>query len=350
MMNLQIFKNQQFGQIRTVAESGKILFCGSDIARALGYARPNEAVAAHAKGTVKRRTLTNGGEQEMVFITEGDVYRLIVRSKLPSAEQFEHWVFDDVLPSIRKHGIYATPMTIQKNEANNEHYHDGTYWTYNSRKAYKMLFPYMGERQIKSAFATLINNGLVMTGNYNRVAMDRTLWYALTEKGKCIATFGINALGQNVPMEEAKMSQAIPVNTQLCNTVNTNTPPTPPQGEGVEHDEDREDSFDSFWKIYPRKESKQNARKAWDKLKPSPALAEKIIKGVLIYAATPQWTKDGGQFIPHPSTFLNQRRWEQAIEGTVNATAASSNLERLYQQCLEEEGCWGNGGNGDAEE
>jgi prophage antirepressor-like protein len=114
MMNVQIFKNQQFGQIRTVAESGKILFCGSDIARALGYARPNEAVAAHAKGTVKRRTLTNGGEQEMVFITEGDVYRLIVRSKLPSAEQFEHWVFDDVLPSIRKHGIYATPMTIEQ--------------------------------------------------------------------------------------------------------------------------------------------------------------------------------------------------------------------------------------------
>lgn len=96
---------------------------------------------------------------------------------------------------------------IQKNEANNEHYHDGTYWTYNSRKAYKMLFPYMGERQIKSAFATLINNGLVKTGNYNRVAMDRTLWYALTEKGKCIATFGINGIrpkcpngrGQNVP-------------------------------------------------------------------------------------------------------------------------------------------------------
>lgn len=52
-------------------------------------------------------------------------------------------------------------------------------------------------------------------------------------------------------------------------------PPYPPQGEGVEHNEDSEDSFDSFWKIYPRKESKQNARKAWDKLKPSPALAEK---------------------------------------------------------------------------
>lgn len=115
------------------------------------------------------------------------------------------------------------------------------------------------------------------------------------------------------------MSQAIPVNTQLCNTVNTNTPPTPPQGEGVEHNEDSEDSFDSFWKIYPRKESKQNARKAWDKLKPSPALAEKIIKGVLIYAATRNGQRTRA-VIPHPATFLNQRRWEQAIEGTVTAT------------------------------
>ena len=113
-MNVQIFKNQQFGQIRTVAESGKILFCGSDIARALGYARPNEAVAAHAKGTVKRRTPTNGGEQEMLFITEGDVYRLITHSKLPTAEKFERWVFDEVLPSIRKHGMYATPTTIEQ--------------------------------------------------------------------------------------------------------------------------------------------------------------------------------------------------------------------------------------------
>ena len=87
--DIQIFQNEQFGQIRTLVENDKVLFCGSDIARALGYARPSEAVATHAKGTVKRRTLTNGGEQEMGFITEGDVYRLIIRSKLPAAEHFE---------------------------------------------------------------------------------------------------------------------------------------------------------------------------------------------------------------------------------------------------------------------
>ena len=114
MNKLQIFNNDQFGQMRTLTENGNTLFCGSDVAKALGYARPNEAITAHAKGTVKRRTPTNGGEQEMLFITEGDVYRLITHSKLPSAERFERWVFDEVLPSVRQTGAYMTPETIEK--------------------------------------------------------------------------------------------------------------------------------------------------------------------------------------------------------------------------------------------
>lgn len=103
----QIFKNPEFGSIRVVEENGKYLFCGADAARALGYARPNEAVSKHCKGTLKRRTPTTGGIQEMLFIPEGDLYRLIVHSKLPSAERFERWVFDEVLPTIRKTGGYV---------------------------------------------------------------------------------------------------------------------------------------------------------------------------------------------------------------------------------------------------
>lgn len=104
--DMMTFTNPEFGTIRTFEESDKCFFCGADVAKALGYSRPNEAVARHAKGTLKRRILTNGGEQEMLFVTEGDVYRLIIRSKLPSAERFEQWVFDTVLPSIRKTGGY----------------------------------------------------------------------------------------------------------------------------------------------------------------------------------------------------------------------------------------------------
>lgn len=106
MNELQIFENDQFGQVRIIEENGKPLFCGSDVAKALGYMRPADALAQHCKGSVKRRLLTAGGEQVAKFIPEGDVYRLIARSKLPAAERFEKWVFDEVLPNIRQNGGY----------------------------------------------------------------------------------------------------------------------------------------------------------------------------------------------------------------------------------------------------
>ena len=108
MNKLQIFKNEEFGDVRTVEIDGKPFFCGSDVAKALGYARPNDAISAHCRATVKWSTPISGKMQDVNYIPEGDLYRLIVSSKLPTAEKFEHWVFDEVLPSIRKHGLYAT--------------------------------------------------------------------------------------------------------------------------------------------------------------------------------------------------------------------------------------------------
>ncbi len=113
MNNLQVFSNPAFGDIRTLEENGEVLFCGSDVARALGYALPRKAISDHCKGVLKRNTPTDGGEQEMSFIPESDLYRLVFRSKLPSAEQFTDWVTSEVLPSIRKHGAYMTPETLQ---------------------------------------------------------------------------------------------------------------------------------------------------------------------------------------------------------------------------------------------
>lgn len=111
---LQIFTNEQFGNVRTITEGETILFCGSDIASALGYSAPRNAINAHCRGALKRCALTDGGEQEMLFIPEGDVYRLIVRSKLASAIQFERWLFDEVLPILRKTGAYLTPEKIEE--------------------------------------------------------------------------------------------------------------------------------------------------------------------------------------------------------------------------------------------
>ena len=110
MNDVQVFNNSEFGDIRVLEEDGKILFCGSDVAKALGYERPYDAVSAHCKYTVKRsipHPQSADKTIEMAFISEGDMYRLICSSKLPSAEKFESWVFDEVLPTIRKTGSYG---------------------------------------------------------------------------------------------------------------------------------------------------------------------------------------------------------------------------------------------------
>lgn len=109
MQELQIFNNEEFGQVRTVEIDGKPYFVANDVARALGYATPKDAVTRHCKGALKRRYLTEGGRQEMKMIPEGDMYRLITHSKLESAERFEAWVFDEVLPTLRKTGSYEMP-------------------------------------------------------------------------------------------------------------------------------------------------------------------------------------------------------------------------------------------------
>ena len=111
---IEVFTKAEFGELRTVNVGDKIMFVASDVAKALGYSRPADAITAHCKGSVKRRLPTNGGMQELKIIPEGDVYRLITHSKLPAAEKFESWVFDEVLPSIRKHGAYMTEDTIKK--------------------------------------------------------------------------------------------------------------------------------------------------------------------------------------------------------------------------------------------
>lgn len=106
--NVTVFQNEQFGQVRTIDEKGKVYFCGKDVAMALGYADYGKAIRLHCKlkGRVNRPILTNGGEQQMSFIDEGNLYRLITHSKLPEAEKFETWVFDEVLPTIRKTGKF----------------------------------------------------------------------------------------------------------------------------------------------------------------------------------------------------------------------------------------------------
>lgn len=109
MTDIQIFSNPEFGEIRTIEEDGKVLFCGNDVAKALGYANPKDALSRHCKGVVKRDTPTASGSQGMNFIPEGDIYRLAAKSELPGADRFESWIFDEVIPGLRRTGTYTLP-------------------------------------------------------------------------------------------------------------------------------------------------------------------------------------------------------------------------------------------------
>lgn len=106
MDNLQIFNNEEFGQIRTVTKEDKTYFVGNDVAKALGYTETAKAIRTHCKGVSEMDIPTNGGIQKVKVITEGDIYRLVIKSQLPKADEFESWIFDNVLPSIRKAGGY----------------------------------------------------------------------------------------------------------------------------------------------------------------------------------------------------------------------------------------------------
>ena len=118
-----------------------------------------------------------------------------------------------------KYGVHSAILFnhlafwIAKNEANNTNYYDGNYWTFNSKQAFSKLFPYMTPRQITYALDKLIDAGLIVTGNYNNSAYDRTLWYALTEKGKSIL--------QNCQMETPKTSNQSDENVKPIPNINT---------------------------------------------------------------------------------------------------------------------------------
>ena len=109
--SVQVFNNTKFGEIRVVEIEGKTYFVGNDVAKSLGYLRPKDAISAHCKGAAFHRLPDNQGVmQDTKIIPEGDVYRLAAKSELPGAEEFESWIFDEVLPSIRKNGGYLAAI------------------------------------------------------------------------------------------------------------------------------------------------------------------------------------------------------------------------------------------------
>lgn len=157
---------------------------------------------------------------------------------------------------------------IKQNEANETNFFDGYYWTFNSRRAYRELFPYMSERQINTAFDKLISDGLIITGNYNKVAYDRTLWYALTQKGKCILHFDI--------MENDNLSNGNRENERPIPNINTDV-------NAVENANNTDIDFETLWKMYPRKLGKTKAHKDYLKAIKNGVTFDAIKQGIEAY-------------------------------------------------------------------
>ena len=114
MMDLQVFANAEFGEIRTLEIDGQPWFVGRDVAEVLGYSNTSKALKDHVddedKGVTKRYTL--GGKQNLTIINESGLYSLILSSKLPQAKAFKRWATNDVLPAIRNHGSYVVPSNM----------------------------------------------------------------------------------------------------------------------------------------------------------------------------------------------------------------------------------------------
>lgn len=223
------------------------------------------------------------------------------------------------------HNIY---WWTAKNEANGKHLYDGKTWTYNSMKAFAEMFPFWSEAQIKRIIKKLSSAGAIHVGNFNKKGFDRTQWYAVSDEVERIYK------GQNRPFHCAESSipldGIVPPIPDSKPDSKPDIPPLPPKGEN--------DGFEKFWIEYPRKTARATALKSWKKIKPDAEMQETILSALEQHKKTEQWTRDKGQFIPHPATWLNQCRWQDELESTVPQPVAPARLRKFERR--EVDGEW----------
>jgi hypothetical protein len=211
------------------------------------------------------------------------------------------------------------------NRANEKNIYDGCAWTYNTLQAYKKLFPYMGEKQIRLGLEKLEKEGYIKVGNYNKNGYDRTKWYAVTQAGITLLGVDIPHLskGQKDSAKGQKDSAKGHDDTSYIPDIKPDNTPLTPQGDAKVSAQD--ERFDTFWKAYPKKVGKGAAKKAFIKAKVNDNLLSQMLTAIEIQRRTHQWQKENGQFIPNPSTWLNQSRWEDEPQGVEIVVASQKN-------------------------
>ena len=240
-----------------------------------------------------------------------------------------------------KHGVHAAVIIqhflfwCEKNKADGRHEHDGKYWTYTSRKALREHFPYMTDSQIRTATQKLVDDGLLEVGNFNANGYDRTLWYCVTDKA-IEEHYGVSALLESQIHLSKIANGCVGIRKPIPDIYPDNIPDIPPISPKGDTPPQNEDMFSVFWKAYPRKEAKVVAERAFKKAHISdlaPVLAD-----IERRKKTDEWKKDKGKFIPHPATYLNQRRWEDEVPGSLSGGAPDPEPHYRYFDLDELEG------------
>jgi hypothetical protein len=188
---------------------------------------------------------------------------------------------------------------LLKNETENRNIHKGRPWTYNTAKAFARLFPYLSATQVHRITTKLEAEGVLLVDNFNTNTYDRTKWYSLSDEM-------LFADLQNGSSKSAKsLNTYINTNSELIKDEKPTTP----------------NAFDVFWDAYPKRTGKDLARAAFAKRKVNTSLLMEMLAAIAKQKKTEQWTKDGGQYIPNPATWLNQGRWQDEV--TVVSTQPS---------------------------
>ena len=201
------------------------------------------------------------------------------------------------------------------NRAREKNLRDGKYWTYSSLQDFckEGLFDYLTPRQIERIIRNCVAKGLIETACYNEDGRDQTKWYTVTDLVLCIYANG-----------EMQSTECVDTFHQTVKCI-----------KGTDKRPDKRNTdilplFDRFWGAYPRKVSKADARKAFAKLNPDAELVEAMLRALDWQKRLPEWTKDGGQFIPYPATWLNARRWEDEQEGSPTPPTPPERKEDEY--------------------
>ena len=211
--------------------------------------------------------------------------------------------------------LYNIAFWVDTNRKNERNLFDGKYWTYNSAKAFQEQFPYMSVRTIQRVIKNLIDNGLILSGKFSSDSRNRTNYYTLTDYGASITIDWRVALRQSGNTTYDKSAECL-FNKNTDSDTDINNADINTLCEPVISAETARISelFEQFWKLYPKKNKKQNAFREFKKIKDIESLMPIILADVERKRQSRDWTKDNGQYIPDPERYIKNERWNDVNE------------------------------------